>query len=79
MIVCDRCHKAVDGDQVYREDGVIIATCGYYIVNDAPEENWWARFRHSDTEGIVCDACMHADVTYIAIYGVMTHGSETSK
>jgi hypothetical protein len=60
-VVCDRCLKTIDG--LESVDGSnITATGGYY------KRAAWKKFM-DDNESIVCDACMHTDSRYLAIYG----------
>ena len=56
---CDRCKKAVDGDE---GEGF---TAGFYYV--APP-SWWAKYARP-YETIVCDECMWADPGYRKDYG----------
>ena len=55
---CDRCGKGSYEADIKEEEESI--TAGYY--------RGWTEFTNPG-ELIVCDACMHADPRYIAVYG----------
>jgi hypothetical protein len=61
-VTCDRCRKIVQG---FRGHG---CTSGFYERDGHPSTGW-GRFMN-DGENRLCDACMHADPRYLALYGV---------
>lgn len=62
-IVCDRCKQVVP--DAARECGG--TTCGYYDV----ERGQWKKYADPG-EKYLCDACMHQDSRYQAVYGYVT-------
>lgn len=64
-ITCDRCGATVDGfEDTLPVPGVPQKyTAGFYDVSGG----YWAKFARGG-EKKVCDACMHADPDYQAIY-----------
>jgi hypothetical protein len=71
-VVCDRCKATVEGLRTMRFTG------GFYEVQAdlrTLDITSWSRYANPG-EKIVCDACMHADPRYIAVYG--TYATEAT-
>lgn len=66
-VTCDRCKQQIDGirEPADPATGFVGATGGFYETGN-PEG--WGKYADPG-ERIVCDACMHADPRYIAVYG----------
>jgi hypothetical protein len=64
-VVCDRCDKIIEGIRTPHFTG------GFYEISyDLPnlKASSWRPYVNAG-EHIVCDACMHSDPRYIAVYG----------
>lgn len=57
-VVCDRCHRSVEGTRSADFTGGFYDTTGY-----------WSKYSDSG-ERVICDACMWADERYQNDYGV---------
>lgn len=62
ILRCDRCKKLKPG---LIADGV---SAGFYIVADAGDQNYWAKFARKG-ESLICDQCMWNDPKYQEEYG----------
>ena len=64
-LTCDRCAGTSEVCDYYEADGSLFATGGYYRLDNL---EGWGRFARPG-ESRICDACMHAEPGYIAVYG----------
>lgn len=67
-VMCDRCHKTIEGLYSEPDDSNHLGyTAGYYSIKE--DGKGWGKYTDPD-ERIVCDQCMWADPRYIADYGI---------